>query len=212
MSDPGFRQYRPVALRVWHWLGALTVLGLLGTVVLRKTFLSWRTNAGVIQQEASELGVTGLTAEGAGAIARALRAPMWEWHYVLGFALVGLLLLRLVLGFARRELAPVRSVLREAEAYRALATPREGSALHRLLVKAGYALFYAAVLFMCTSGLALYFKQELGLSRALAGNVKEAHELAMWFFALFVPAHLLGVVVAELRGERGLVSDMIHGG
>ena len=30
-------------LRVWHWLHAVVVLGLLGTFFLRKTFLSWPT-------------------------------------------------------------------------------------------------------------------------------------------------------------------------
>ena len=27
--------------RIWHWLHALVVLGLIGTVFLRKTFLDW---------------------------------------------------------------------------------------------------------------------------------------------------------------------------
>jgi len=37
--------------RVWHWLNATVILGLLGTVFLRKTFLSWRTNSELIVQK-----------------------------------------------------------------------------------------------------------------------------------------------------------------
>ena len=35
--------------RIWHWMMAFSVIGLLGTVALRKTFLSWHTNAELIQ-------------------------------------------------------------------------------------------------------------------------------------------------------------------
>ncbi len=190
-----FKKPQPRTLRLWHWLNAFAIFGLLGTVFLRKTFLSWRTNAQLIEDKAAELGASGLTAESAAVIARAIRDPMWQWHYVLGFALVALIVFRAGVGLATRTRPPVR--------------PRS---VHHKLVKVGYAVFYAAVTFMGTTGVVLFFKAQLGLSKELTQGVKESHEAAIIFFALFVAAHLMGVVVAELRGERGLVSDMINGG
>jgi len=76
--------------RVWHWIHAAVVLGLLGTVFLRKTFLSWRTNSELLTQKLSEINLE-VTADQAKVLAKAIRAPMWEWHIILGYALAALL-------------------------------------------------------------------------------------------------------------------------
>ena len=89
MQTTSFRKYQPAALRAWHWLNALTMLGILGTVLLRKTFLSWRTNAAYVETQLQEAGTT-VTPELAKAIAVGLRDRMWEWHYIFGFTLAGL--------------------------------------------------------------------------------------------------------------------------
>jgi len=68
------------------------------------------------------------------------------------------------------------------------------------------------VLFMITTGFLMYFKAPLALSKDLVGSIKDVHELMMWFFVIFSGGHVLGVLVAEHRGEGGIVSDMIHGG
>lgn len=213
MTDSSFGRPRPPSLRLWHWANAAALLGLLGTVALRKTFLSWRTNAALIEAHVREAGGS-ISTEAAARIARALREPMWQWHYVLGFALVALLALRFVVAPLARdpELGPLRSAWREVGRWRGLPTGARGAATHHLLVRLLYAVFYVALVFMAASGVALYFDEALGLSKELAGSIKEAHELAMWFFVLFTAAHVVGVVVAELRGERGIVSAMIHGG
>lgn len=79
------------SLRIWHWLNAIAVSGLLLTFFLRKTFLSWRENSAVIVDKLSSLGVE-VTAEQAKIVAKAIRAPMWEWHIIFG-VMLGLLLL-----------------------------------------------------------------------------------------------------------------------
>lgn len=203
-----FVQPRSVAIRLWHWLDALAISGLLATVLLRKTFLSWRTNSALIESKVAELGGS-ISTEGAVTIAKALRAPMWDWHYTLGFLLVGLLVARVGLALARPDHAPLRKLASALVAYRS--GPARPSA-HYLAVKASYVLFYVALVFMATSGLTLYYGDDMGLGKELLGSVKGSHELAMWFFAGFVGLHVVGVIVAELRGHRGLVSDMIHGG
>lgn len=206
-----FRHPRPRLLRIWHWINTLAILGALGTVVLRKTFLNWRTNSQLIETRLSELGATIATEDAVG-LAKEIRAPMWEWHYIIGFTLAGLLILRLIIAWVDPAQAPFRTTWRALAGLSKVPATQKPGHTHLLLVKLSYVLFYTMLAFMAASGLSMHFSDALGLSDGLGDWLKEVHELAMWFFVVFVSAHLVGVVVAELRGERGLVSDMINGG
>lgn len=191
-----FRKYQPLSLRVWHWLNALVILSLLATVLLRKTFLSWRTNSALIEEKLRLTGVT-ITPELAKEVAVAIRNPLWDWHIYFGFTLAGLLMLRIaVFMFVQR-----RQFLKPGS-----------KTLHYRMVKTGYVVFYLVTAVMVGTGMALYFKADLGLAKALADGIKEVHELVMWFFVVFTAGHIAGVVIAENRHDPGLVSDMIHGG
>lgn len=201
-----FVKPRPAALRLWHWLDALAITGALSTVVLRKTFFSWRTNSVLIEQRVHELGGT-LSSEGAVTLARELRAPMWEWHYIFGFLLVGLLLMRFATVLLR-DGGPLASL---RDAWAGWRRRADGWSLHYLTVKLSYVVFYVVLTFMAVSGSVMYFGDHLPLDASSLKALKEAHELMMWFFGGFVGLHVIGVFVAELRGERGLVSGMIHG-
>ncbi|MGB3960999.1 MAG: cytochrome b/b6 domain-containing protein, partial [Sulfurimonas sp.] len=88
------------SFKLWHWLNALVVLGLLGTVFLRKTFLSYKANAEILMQKLSEIDII-ITIEQAKILAKAIRSPMWEWHIFLGYALAFLMVYRIVLYFQR---------------------------------------------------------------------------------------------------------------
>jgi cytochrome b561 len=198
-----FKKYQPLSLRIWHWGSALVVIGLLLTVLLRKTFLSWRANAKLIEERVVEAGGA-VSTEAAQAIAKELRNIMWEWHNYLGFALGALLLFRIVLAIRSKKVSLLK-LLKE----------HKGSmqAKYFVAVRSLYAVFYVATTFMVVSGLMMYFEKDLGLSKDLKGFLKENHELAMWFFVGFVAVHILGVVAAEARkATRGIVSDMINGG
>nr|WP_295899648.1 cytochrome b/b6 domain-containing protein [uncultured Bdellovibrio sp.] len=211
MTRYSFRKYQPLSLRLWHWLNALAILGLLATVLLRKTFLSWRSNAALIEAKLQAAG-TAITSEVAKDIAVSIRNPMWDWHVYLGFTLGALLVIRFLVGLLVIKKCPATHAAQSAWHLKNVPQEKRGQALHYTFVKTGYALFYLATLFMVISGLLMQFKTELGFSKEAIGPIKEIHELMMWFFVVFVVGHLLGVVVAENRGDRGLVSDMIHGG
>lgn len=206
-----FKKPRPLPLRLWHWLNALTILGLLATVLLRKTFLSWRTNSALIEARVTEHG-SAISTDDAVALAKELREPMWEWHYVFGFALAAMLILRAFVAFRDRKQAPLRTAMEALTSFVRSRAKERRDRLHPLAVKLSYVVFYAFVTFMAASGLAMYYGDAIGLSPELHELLKEAHELFMWFFVVFLGAHIVGVVVAELRGARGIVSDMIHGG
>ena len=180
--------------RIWHWLNAIVVLGLLATFFLRKTFLSWRTNSEILMTKLSDMGVE-VTAEQAKILAKAVRAGMWEWHIILGYALAFLILYRLYLYFADKS---------ERESFSSLTLHKKG--VHSL-----YYVFYTTLTFMAIAGLTIHFYQDLGLSKDFAHDIKEIHELAAWFFVFFVPVHIAGVIIADNTEEKGLVSTMING-
>jgi len=183
--------------RVWHWIHATVILGLIGTVFLRKTFLSWRINSEILSQKLAEINME-VTIEQAKVLAKAVRAPMWEWHIVLGYVLVALLIWRVALFFTQSG----------KENYQNF---KERS-LHKKLVTVGYIGIYAILVFMSISGLTIHFYELLGLTKDMAHDIKEIHEFVFNAILIFVPLHIVGVLIAENRDERGIVSDMIHGG
>jgi len=183
--------------RIWHWVHATVVLGLLGTVFLRKTFLSWRTNSKLLTQKLSEIDLS-VTEAQAKVLAKAIRAPMWEWHIILGYALAALLLWRIVLFFTQSGKQNYQNLKEES--------------LHKKMVKLGYIGIYTILAFMAISGLVIHFYEELGLLKDTAHDIKEIHELVFNAILIFVPLHILGVIIAENQDEKGIISDMINGG
>lgn len=183
--------------RLWHWIHATVVLGLLGTVFLRKTFLSWRTNSELLTQKLSEIDLS-VTEAQAKVLAKAIRAPMWEWHIILGYALAALIVWRIILFFTQSGKQNYQNL--------------KAKSLHKKMVKIGYIGIYAILAFMTVSGLVIHFYEELGLLKDTAHDIKEIHELVFNAILIFVPLHILGVIIAENRDEKGIISDMINGG
>ena len=183
-----------VQFRIWHWLNAIVVIGLLATVFLRKTFLSWRTNSEILMTKLSEIGVE-ITAEQAKVLAKAIRAGMWEWHIILGYALAFLILYRIYLYFFDTSQK----------------VPFSSLDMHHKAVRISYYVVYATLIFMGISGLVIHFYEALNMTKDFAHDIKEIHELAFYILMFFVPLHIAGVFVAENQGENGLVSSMIHG-
>ena len=206
-----FRKYQPLSLRLWHWFNAAVILGLLGTVLLRKTFLSWRTNSVLIEEKLKAAG-TLITPELAKEIAVAIRNPLWDWHVYLGFGLGALLVGRVLIALLVEKQLPAVAAFKSLKGLKEVSAEQKPEALHYTVVKTGYAVFYLATLTMVATGLMLNFKTELGLSKELGGLIKETHEILMWFFVVFVVGHLAGLIFAENSKEPGLISDMINGG
>ena len=179
-------------LRIWHWLNAIAILGLLGTFLLRKTFLSWRTNSEVIVQKLAEYDID-VTTAAAKVVAKTIRAPMWEWHIIFGYALAALILFRLFI------------FLKQGISY------KDTSSLYKLGLTILYSIFYLLVTFMALSGITLHLGADLGISKGFIGDLKEIHETVAWFFVFYVPIHISGAVIAELGSQKGLISKMISG-
>ncbi|MFC2073808.1 cytochrome b/b6 domain-containing protein [Campylobacterota bacterium] len=185
------------SFRLWHWAHALVVLGLLGTVLLRKTFLSWRANSEILATQLSTMDIQ-VSSEQAKILAKAVRAPMWEWHIILGYALAALLIIRVGLFFTQSGQQNFIDI--------------SSASLHKKMVKIGYVGIYGVLVFMAISGLSIYFYEALGLTKETAKSIKEIHELVFNLVWIFAALHIAGVVFAESRDEKGIISDMINGG
>lgn len=139
-----------------------------------------------------------ITAEQAKMLAKAVRAPMWEWHILFGYALAALLIVRAVLFFTQSGKQNFINI--------------KSSSLHKKMVKIGYIGIYTVLGFMALSGLSIHFHEELGLLKESAHTLKEIHELVFNLVWIFVVLHIAGVVVADITDEKGIVSDMVNGG
>lgn len=183
--------------RIWHWVHAAVILALLGTVFLRKTFLSWKTNSELLAQKLAEINLE-VTAEQAKMLAKAIRAPLWEWHIILGYTLIVLIIWRIALFFT-------------ASGQRSFTRFRQAN-LHKKVVIIGYVGIYMVLLFMAITGLSLHFHEELKLGNKLVEDIKEIHELVYYAVLVFVPLHIIGVVIADITTKKGIISMMINGG
>ncbi|PHR54270.1 MAG: cytochrome B [Arcobacter sp.] len=186
-----------ISFRIWHWVHAFVVIGLLLTVFLRKTFLSWRTNSEILSSKLLSMDIN-VTSEQAKILAKSVRAPMWDWHIYLGYVLAALLIIRIALFFTH------------SGKYNYLDISSLG--LHKKMVKIGYIGIYAILAFMSISGLIITFYVELGLDKQSAHSIKEIHEFIFNGVWIFVLLHIGGLFIAENRDEKGIVSEMLHGG
>jgi cytochrome b561 len=183
-----------VSFRIWHWLNVFVIFGLLATVGLRKTFLSWRTNSEIIIDKLFDFDIE-ITEQQAKIVAKAIRAGMWDWHIILGYALLFLIIFRVYLHFKNSTNKPSFLSLD----------------LHKKGVQILYYIFYISLFFMTISGFFLEFYKVLGVSKSFAHDIKELHELVFYFIMFFSASHIVGVVIAEIKEEKGVISNMISG-
>jgi cytochrome b561 len=210
VKSPRFKRYQPVGLRIWHWLNAAIILALLATVGLRRTVFNSRRIAALISSKAEETGtqISPVLAKEMGSM---IRNTMWDWHYLFGYALAGLLVLRILVAIIYKDF-PIRAAWIGVRTCAECPVDERHEAIHYALVKSGYVAFYIITTIMVITGLAMKFSTTLGIEKSTKGFLHEVHELLMWFFVAFVFIHVFGVILGELTRYRGIISDMIHGG
>lgn len=182
--------------RVWHWLLAFSVLGLLATVALRKTFLSWRTNSEIIQTQLANNGIE-VSYEIAKATAKAIRSGMWEWHYILAVFLAIAIVIRLYMVITKKIELPIITFLK------AKGEDKLKHGIHILLC--------FIILLMAISGGVLYYYEALGFTKDGVHWLKDTHENMMYGVLILVVLHIAGVIKHELTTKESIVSKMIHG-
>ena len=190
------RDFAPL-FRLWHWTMALAVLGLIGTVLLRKTFLSKSANAEIIRQKLAGFSIT-IDPDQAVAVAKAIRTPMWEWHYILAVVLGVAILLRIVAMLRGDAQMPIVKLVQSEglmEKFKSL--------IHLLIC--------LAILLMALTGTFYYFHDALGIAKDSARWAKELHESLFVPLLILILLHIGGVIRHELTTKECIVSKMIHG-
>ena len=183
--------------RVWHWLTVFSVLGLIGTVILRKTFLSKSANADIIQNKLASISIT-INHEQAISIAKAIRAEMWHWHYVLAVVLGVAIFIRVVAIIRGDAELPIVKFIR-AEGVQEKAK----TAVHLLIC--------LVLMLMVLSGTFYYYHDTLGFAKESVKWVKEIHETLFTPLVILIALHIAGVIKHELSTKECIVSKMIHG-
>ncbi|WP_201352797.1 cytochrome b/b6 domain-containing protein [Hydrogenimonas urashimensis] len=190
------RKFTPL-FRLWHWLMAFSVFGLLFTVLLRETFLDKKSVAAIVRQKLETFGIA-IDPDQAIALAKAIRAPMWEWHYIFAVVLGVSIALRIWLMVSKQAQLPVLKVL-EAESF------------HEKIKATIHLLLCFTIAMLALSGAFYYFHEALGFEKEAIHWVKEVHEFLLQPLLLFVTLHIAGVVRHEMTTEEAIVSRMIHG-
>jgi cytochrome b len=198
-------------LRFWHWANTIVISGSLVTVLINSTITDRRAVSDLVKTQLKDAGAT-ITDNQAGSVAHALGDSVWLVHTWFGYVLAWLLLFRLIMEFF--QLADQKFTRRIKNLYRQFqATKKERELVkHELTVKAIYAAFYILLIIMAVTGLFLAFEDLLAPFKAIRHSVKEVHGFCMYLILSFILVHLAGVLLAEKKDGKGIVSDMINGG
>ena len=198
------------SIRLWHWLNAIVITGSLLTVLLNSTLLKTKKNAAVIKANLAHSGVT-VTDGQARSVAHELSDKVWTIHTYFGYTLAALLLFRLLLEFF--QLADQKFIRKLKSTYHQYQTTKKHRELtkHNFWVKTIYAVFYLVLITMAITGLCLVFEDDVPLLKSIHA-FKQIHAFTMYLIIAFIIVHIVGVLLAERKDNRGIVSDMINGG
>lgn len=211
IDNPNKVKRHSLAVRLWHWLNLLVITGSLLTVLLNSTLFDVRDNTNYVQQQLQESGAS-VTAEQAKNVAHGLEDKVWDIHIYFGYALAALLLFRLIAEFFQPGQQQLKYRLKNAYQTYRKHSRQSTLALHDLTVKSLYLIFYLLLAIMSLTGLAMAFQDKLGIDKATNHSIKEFHGFCMYLILAFIVVHLIGVVLAERKENKGIVSDMINGG
>ena len=172
-------------------------MGLLSTIFLHKTVLNWRDNSQIILQNLSNIQID-ITKSQAKIIAKMIESPIWDWHIILGYILGILLIWRIILFISPSGKYNYQNF--------------KTKSLHKKIITIGYIGIYLLLIFMSISGYLIHFYKDLGILKSTAHDIKEIHEFLYLGILIFVPLHIIGVVISDNYEQKGIVSDMINGG
>ncbi|WP_303312194.1 cytochrome b/b6 domain-containing protein [Hymenobacter sp. BT730] len=198
-------------LRIWHWANWAVISGLLSTILFLKVIINMRGLFPKMQEALAKNGIEA-TKEQLRGIGGLVSHRIWDWHIYLGITLSGLLLWRIVVEITQPASQKFSARLHQAKQSTQDAPLKPFRLRHSVAVKYSYLIFYVLLLVMVVTGLALTYADDVEALHKLEHTIKEVHNVNMYLILAFFAVHLGGVVWAELTKDRGVVSEMIHGG
>jgi cytochrome b561 len=180
-----------LAHRLIHWAIALTMSFLLLTILLRMGWMNKDFMGGIIQQNLNKSGVP-INTKDAALIGKAVRKPMWRWHELAGYTMIGLYLIRMVL------------IAVQGIAYK---SPFSKKSSPKDKFKGWvYIIFYLLLAVSLFTG----FMIENG-PKSLQHNMELVHMQSIYYVVIFIMLHIGGVLIADAGLDRGIISKMISG-
>ena len=184
-----------LAHRILHWLIAFTFLFILLTVFLRTNWMNKNEIAAIVTAKLAEQHVQ-LSKEDATTIGKAVRKPMWDMHIYAGYFLIGLYVLRMLV---MRMEGPV------------FKNPLSKNCSGREKFKSWiYIIFYVCLTLSLLTGAMLKLIPKT-YSLPLHDIAKTIHLQSLYYAWIFIALHLVGLVMAELGTQPGIISKMVHG-
>lgn len=175
--------------RLLHWVMAIAMSVLFITGFLRMTWMDKKHMATEMQQGIGDA----VPPEALSAIAKAIRAPMWEWHVVFAHVMIIAFVVRIIYMLAKGIRFP-----------NPFGTDMP---LKRRFQGLTYVYFYAFVLMQVVTGISL----RLSLFPEWKKGIEAVHKWGIWWFPLFIVLHAAGVLLAEHADQHGITSRMIGG-
>jgi Ni/Fe-hydrogenase 1 B-type cytochrome subunit len=179
--------------------------------LINSTLLDRKQNAPFVKETLQKAGAI-ITDDQANAVSHDMGDQVWAIHIYFGYALAALLLFRLIMEFF--QLADQKLIRKIKIAYHDYIVVKKQRELarHEMVVKTVYAVFYLLLIVMAVTGLFLAFEDFFEPYKAIRHSVKEVHGFTMYLIIGFIVIHILGVLLAERKDSKGIVSDMINGG
>lgn len=196
-------------MRLWHWLNTIVISCSLLTILINSTILDREIALGLFKENNKKTELSDAQIKN---IVHELEEKVWEFHIYIGYALAALLVFRVALEFF--ELANRKFIRKLKEAYLHYKNTKEKrmNSSKKLMIKSVYAIFYLSLIMIVISGFLMVFKSELHIAKDISHDIKEFHGFCMYVILGFTAAHIAGVILAERKDDKGIVSDMINGG
>jgi Ni/Fe-hydrogenase 1 B-type cytochrome subunit len=208
-SFSSFNENHSLAVRLWHWATALTIIFTIVLVLMGTFMFKMRDNIPMVQEQLEHKGVT-VTKDQARSVAHEYSDKIWMLHKYVGYGLSFLLLCRIILEATQPGEEKFKTKIKNALTFQAnTATDNEDRKMY-LLAKRGYLLFYLIFFVMALTGLVLAFEDIKALD-PIHELSEDVHKYTQYLIYTYILAHLIGVVREEIGKHPGIISSMIHG-
>lgn len=206
-----FIQKHSVSIRIWHWLVFVTISFLIITVLFNETLFNPWENAPMVQQVLKEKSII-LTDDQAKAVAHEYSEKLWVLHKFLGIGLTLLFLARSIIEIRMSGEEKIKTKIKNALSLYRQNVSNKNDLKHYLIVRYSYSAFYLLLMYMAITGLLIAFGNGLGIARETRHFIKEIHGVGQFLMYAFIFFHLCGVIIADIKHSKGIISGMINGG
>jgi len=170
---------------------AIAILFLLLTIFLRMGWMNKDHLGEIVTKSLKKKGV-GISAADAAAIGKDLRKPMWSYHVLTGYVLIGLYLIRMAITWYQG--------ISFANPFSKLASAKDK------FKSWAYIVFYALLLISLFTGFMI-----VNGPHNLKAPMEFIHVKSLYYVVLFIIIHVVGVFLADRGTDKGIISKIISG-